>query len=56
MKSTEYYLLFSKMSNKELLKEYKARDQLIHGEYCCYSLSDLRIFDELCREMDRRED
>ena len=50
-----YTELFKNMSNEELLEEYKARDQLIHGRVCCYSLKDVRIYYELCREIDKRE-
>lgn len=54
--SINYIELFKNMTNEELLEEWKGREQLIHGKVCCYSLKDLLVFNELSREMDRREE
>ena len=43
------------MTNKELLKEYEAYDQMIHV-IGCFGTKDVMWFDEVCREMDRREE
>ena len=44
------------MSNDELLKEYKVYDDLIYGKNPCYSIGDLRFYEQLCYELDKREE
>jgi len=44
------------MSNKELLKEYKVYDDLIHGMNPCYGTKDTRYLLALERELNKREE
>jgi hypothetical protein len=43
------------MTNKELLNEYKTYEDLIYGKNPCFGTKDIRFFDSLCYEMDKRE-
>ena len=42
-----------KMSRKELLKAYKEYDSIINVTEC-FGVNDLRIFDKICSEIDKR--
>ena len=44
------------MTNEELLEEYRTYDTLIYGEECCYGKRDLYYFEEIQREISRREE
>jgi hypothetical protein len=44
------------LSNEQLLKLYNEYDDLIYGDNPCYSKRDLIYYDEIVREMDKREE
>jgi len=48
--------MFEHLNNTELLNEYNSYDDMIHGKNSCYGVKDVRIFYELERECNLREE
>jgi len=44
------------MDNQQLLELYSEYDELLHGKNTCYGIADLFFFQDICHEMDRREE
>ena len=45
-----------RLSNEELLKLYEEVEDTIYGANAIYGTKDVIYFNEICREMDKREE